>query len=205
MENIPKTFGQEVTENKSEARSEGRLEGRSKARPEARSEGKSEDESENRSKSRLENRSDKQEDIGFRQSGREQRECNHSQSQFRDDACMYAFKHVYNDILKMVLRDQNIAYTARDDSYGRNKDESIHTQLFCDEAEMRGEIRGRQIGKEIGLRIGTQCGIKEGEYNKLKSIVLKKRLRGYAVEEIADMLEEDIETIESIIQELEKR
>lgn len=123
----------------------------------------------------------------------------------QEDACLYAFRRVYNDILNMVLSDQNIPYTARDYSYERDADTPIHTRLFCDEAEMKGEIRGRQIGKEIGLRMGAQSGLKEGEYNKLKSIVLKKRLRGYAVEEIADMLEEDMDTIEDIVRKLEER
>lgn len=61
-------------------------------------------------------------------------------------------------------------------------------RLMREEAEMRGEIRGKALG----------------EYSKLKSQVSKKRRKGYTAEVIAEILEEDVDTIENIIQELEE-
>ena len=43
---------------------------------------------------------------------------------------------------------------------------------------------------------------KEGQMQKLKELVEKKVKKGYAAEEIAEMLEEDIETIQKLIEEL---
>lgn len=124
-----------------------------------------------------------------------------------EEACLHAFKNVYHDILNMVLREQNIPYTCESShSAGKYSENNfIHVHTLRDEAEIKGEIRGRQTGKEIGIRMGEQNGIKIGEYNKLKSLVLKKRLRGYTVETIADMLEENLDTIESITRELENQ
>ena len=43
---------------------------------------------------------------------------------------------------------------------------------------------------------------KEGQMQKLKEQIEKKVKKGYAAEEIAEMLEEDIETIQKLIEEL---
>lgn len=57
-----------------------------------------------------------------------------------------------------------------------------------------GEERGRREGRLEGRREGQL----EGELRKLVSLIRKKQLRGYQKEQIADLLEEDIQTVEKI-------
>ena len=49
---------------------------------------------------------------------------------------------------------------------------------------------------------GVERGREQGERQKLKSMVKKKVQKGYSVEAIADMLEEDVETIQELVDEL---
>lgn len=51
---------------------------------------------------------------------------------------------------------------------------------------------------EIGKEIGKEFGAKE----KLKELIQKKLKRGYSLEEIADMLEEELEVIQQLASEL---
>ena len=66
-----------------------------------------------------------------------------------------------------------------------------------------GEERGRREGRLEGMREGRLEGRREGqlegELRKLVSQIRKKQLRGYQKEQIADLLEEDIQTVEKII------
>ena len=62
-----------------------------------------------------------------------------------------------------------------------------------------GEERGRREGRLEGMREGRLEGQLEGEVRKLVSLIRKKQLRGYPKEQIADLLEEDIQTVEKII------
>lgn len=61
-----------------------------------------------------------------------------------------------------------------------------------------GEERGRREGRLEGMREGRLEGQLEGELRKLVSLIRKKQLRGYQKEQIADLLEEDIQTVEKI-------
>ena len=61
-----------------------------------------------------------------------------------------------------------------------------------------GEERGRREGRLEGMREGRLEGQLEGEVRKLVSLIRKKQLRGYPKEQIADLLEEDIQTVEKI-------
>ena len=61
-----------------------------------------------------------------------------------------------------------------------------------------GEERGRREGRLEGMREGRLEGQVEGELRKLVSLIRKKQLRGYQKEQIADLLEEDIQTVEKI-------
>lgn len=58
---------------------------------------------------------------------------------------------------------------------------------------------------EIGIERGTQLGIEQGEQQKLMTQVKKKLEKGCTVEEIADMLEESVESISSIIETIKKK
>lgn len=51
---------------------------------------------------------------------------------------------------------------------------------------------------EVGIQRGIETGISQGEQKKLVSQVCKKIQKGYSVKEIADMLEENTEVIQSI-------
>ena len=55
-----------------------------------------------------------------------------------------------------------------------------------------------QENQEIGEERGRREGIREGMLYTLVSQVRKKLLRGYSKEQIADLLEEDIQTVENI-------
>ena len=58
------------------------------------------------------------------------------------------------------------------------------------------------LEQEKAREEGHASGLREGLIQKLKELVEKKVQKGYAAEEIAEMLEEDIETIQKIIAEL---
>ena len=58
------------------------------------------------------------------------------------------------------------------------------------------------LEQEKAREEGHASGLREGLIQKLKEQVEKKVQKGYAAEEIAEMLEEDIETIQKIIAEL---
>ncbi len=66
----------------------------------------------------------------------------------------------------------------------------------------KGIERGLRQGVERGLQQGKAMGIRLGERSKLREQTKKKLEKGLSVEEIADMLEEDIETIRSVENEL---
>ena len=61
---------------------------------------------------------------------------------------------------------------------------------------------GIEVGMEREMERGMERGIERGEKQKLKSLIDKKLKRGYAVDEIADMLEEDVEEVRQLITEL---
>ena len=58
---------------------------------------------------------------------------------------------------------------------------------------------------EIGIERGTRIGIEKGERQKLTTQVEKKLKKGCTVEEMADMLEESVESIRSIIETIQKK
>lgn len=64
-----------------------------------------------------------------------------------------------------------------------------------------------RLGEKVNLMCNLsdlveERGIEKGEYKKLKKQVEKKLLKGLSVEDIADMLEEEIEDIQKIINEI---
>ena len=60
------------------------------------------------------------------------------------------------------------------------------------------------LEQEKAREEGHASGLKEGLTQKLKELVEKKVQKGYAAEEIAEMLEEDTETIQKLIEEYNK-
>ncbi len=64
---------------------------------------------------------------------------------------------------------------------------------------------GIDRGTQIGIEKGTQIGIEKGERQKLTTQVEKKLKKGCTVEEMADMLEESVESIRSIIETIQKQ
>ena len=59
-------------------------------------------------------------------------------------------------------------------------------------------------GEEAGIKTGKAVGITQGKNDLLKNLVKKKLEKNYYKEQIADMLEEDVATIEAIINELQQ-
>ena len=59
-------------------------------------------------------------------------------------------------------------------------------------------------GEEAGIKTGKAVGITQGKNDLLKNLVKKKLEKKYSKEQIADMLEEDVATIEAIINELQQ-
>ena len=59
-------------------------------------------------------------------------------------------------------------------------------------------------GEEAGIKTGKAVGITQGKNDLLKNLVKKKLEKNYSKEQIADMLEEDVATIEAIINELQQ-
>ena len=59
------------------------------------------------------------------------------------------------------------------------------------------------MGEEAGIKTGKAVGITQGKNDLLKNLVKKKLEKNYSKEQIADMLEEDVATIEAIINELQ--
>ena len=61
---------------------------------------------------------------------------------------------------------------------------------------------GRKEGRQEGHASGLKEGLTQGGMRKLQELVEKKIQKGYGAEEIAEMLEEDIETIQKLIEEI---
>ena len=59
-------------------------------------------------------------------------------------------------------------------------------------------------GEEAGIKTGKAVGITQGKNDLLKNLVKKKLEKNYSKEQIAYMLEEDVATIEAIINELQQ-
>ena len=74
--------------------------------------------------------------------------------------------------------------------------------LEQEKAREEGRKEGLAAGLSQGHASGLREGLTQGGIQKLQELVEKKIQKGYAAEEIAEMLEEDIETIQKLIEEL---
>ena len=59
-------------------------------------------------------------------------------------------------------------------------------------------------GEAIGYRLGKELIAEQGMEEWLVKLTFKKLIRGYTVDEIADMLEEDEKTISKIVESIRK-
>ena len=75
-----------------------------------------------------------------------------------------------------------------------------------DEEETMGYVRrdAYRDGEKAGIEQGLKQGLKQGEMLMLISMVNKKIQKGKSIEEIAEDLEEDRETIEKIAKVIEE-
>ena len=64
------------------------------------------------------------------------------------------------------------------------------------------EQRGMEAGLAAGRKAGRTEGIASGKKELLKQLVQKKLTKGKSLEVIADELEEDVSTIQPIIDEV---
>lgn len=62
----------------------------------------------------------------------------------------------------------------------------------------------REEARQEGREEGRAEGREEGRLSKLRELVEKKLEKGMTLEEIADMLEEDLETVQCIAGELQE-
>ncbi len=74
----------------------------------------------------------------------------------------------------------------------------FHSATADSENEAREE--GIREGHASGLKEGHASGLKEGRLQKLQEQIEKKVQKGYCAEEIAEMLETDIETVRKFIE-----
>ena len=74
--------------------------------------------------------------------------------------------------------------------------------LEQEKAREEGRKEGLAAGLSQGHASGLREGLTQGGIQKLQELVEKKIQKGYGAEEIAEMLEEDIETIQKLIEEL---
>ena len=63
----------------------------------------------------------------------------------------------------------------------------------------------REEARQKGREEGRAEGREEGRLSKLRELVKKKLAKGMTLEEIADMLEEDLETVRCIAGELQEK
>ena len=59
----------------------------------------------------------------------------------------------------------------------------------------------KEEAREEGIKIGIEEGIQTGERRKLRELAIKKQQKGKSIEEIAEILEEDEETIRQLLEE----
>ena len=71
------------------------------------------------------------------------------------------------------------------------------------EEKIMEQNKAREEGHAAGLKEGHASGLKEGltqgGLQKLRELVKKKVQKGYSAEEIAEMLETDIETVREFL------
>ena len=94
---------------------------------------------------------------------------------------------------------QKLEKAVKEAKHNRKWRHEYMTLLMRDQENQEiGEERGRREGRLEGRREGRLEGQLEGELRKLVSQIRKKQLRGYQKEQIADLLEEDIQIVENI-------
>ena len=78
-------------------------------------------------------------------------------------------------------------------------DEEEHMRLEREEQYRKGE----EAGEARGIEIGENRGRCEGENNKLKDLIRKKLVKGKAIPQIADEVEETEEKVIELIKEID--
>lgn len=66
----------------------------------------------------------------------------------------------------------------------------------------RIENRGIEIGIERGIKRGIERGIEQGDRNRAKKVAFRLKRKGLPIEDIADVVEMDISTVASWIQNM---
>ena len=89
--------------------------------------------------------------------------------------------------------------------FSKNRTEAKKVSIYeYDEEKVMRMMReaAREDGWEEGLQKGREEGIKEGIEQKLKGLICKKLAKGKTLEEIAEILEEPLERIQTLAKEL---
>lgn len=106
---------------------------------------------------------------------------------------------------------EELAYMAKTDKYLGEAYEALEKLSADERARLEYEAREKALrdyhsqmssAMEQGMERGLKLGEKQGEQKKLKELILKKLKKGYSLEEIAKLLEEDLETIQKLAEEV---
>ena len=71
-----------------------------------------------------------------------------------------------------------------------------------DKVEQRGKKIGEEIGKKIGKEIGEEIGREIGEMSRAKKAAINMKMKGYSTKEISEIVEVDIDIINSWFSEI---
>ena len=82
-------------------------------------------------------------------------------------------------------------------------DQEKHIRQEREEAWEAGEKAGREAGEKAGWEAGEKAGRETGQMDKLQELIQKKLAKGKTIPEIAEILEEDEDTIRRLAEEME--
>lgn len=81
-------------------------------------------------------------------------------------------------------------------------DEPKNMCEVLDKVEQRGKKIGEEIGKKIGKEIGEEIGREIGEMSRAKKAAINMKMKGYSTKEISEIVEVDIDIINSWFSEI---
>ena len=111
-----------------------------------------------------------------------------------------AFSEAINECIKTdILKDLLVSQKAE---VLETMLTSFNKELYEKELKEEAIASGLAEGRELGLQLGLQQGIQQGRDDLLIDLVQKKLSKNCSVADIANALEQSIETIESIVAKL---
>ncbi len=87
--------------------------------------------------------------------------------------------------------------------YDEERELALMRKAIASEARKEGIAEGHAEGHAAGRTEGRREGILEGREDEIKSLIRIKLQKGKSISQIADEMERDEETIESVIRGME--